>query len=179
MESKSNGRTSLIKTCSCAERSQRLISRSSYLITRRQSQTRVCHARAAFPFNTKRLSHTACHSTARSISSKATSASQPSPCHLHPHPYDRTCACGLPTGTPPLGGFSAAVLSGRFPIALINHAFSSLNWSSSVRSSRNFGKNLSKRCLFMIRNFCTSYDLFGLAAKICRILAKRIVGRGV
>jgi hypothetical protein len=60
----------------------------------------------------------------------------------------------------------ALVVSGKFPMALTSHAFSSLNWSSSVRSSKNLGKNFRSRCLFMIKNFCTSYDLFGFAANI-------------
>lgn len=83
--------------------------------------------------------------------------------------HERTCVCGCCCCCmePPLGGVRAEVESGRFPMAFTSQAFSSLNWSSSVRSARKFGRNLSSRCLFMMRNFCTSYDLFGFAAKIC------------
>lgn len=82
----------------------------------------------------------------------------PYPAHAN---HDCTCAVpvGCRKGEPlacgemPPGGLNPFVLSGRLPMAFISHAFSSLNWSSSVRSSKNFGRNFKRRCLFIIKNF--------------------------
>ena len=54
---------------------------------------------------------------------------------------------------------------GIVSICRIKKLFSSMNWSSSVRSSKNLGKKLSSRSRLFNRMRWTAIDLLGLATK--------------
>ena len=60
------------------------------------------------------------------------------------------------------GGGAAA---GNASICLIRKLFSSMNWSSSVRSSRKVGRKRRRRSRLLISMRWTAYDLFGFATK--------------
>lgn len=54
---------------------------------------------------------------------------------------------------------------GSCSICRIRKLFSSMNCSSSVRSSRKFGRKRSNFSRLPMRIFCTAYDLLGFATK--------------
>lgn len=56
---------------------------------------------------------------------------------------------------------------GSCSICRIKKLFSSMNCSSSVRSSKNDGKNRNSLSRLLIRIRCTATDLFGLATNTC------------
>jgi len=56
---------------------------------------------------------------------------------------------------------------GSISICRMRKLFSSLNWSSSARSSKNAGKNLSSRSRLLMSMRWTGIDLFGLATNTC------------
>ena len=60
----------------------------------------------------------------------------------------------------------ALTLSGMAAIWRSKKSFSSMNWSSSVRSSKKCCRNLVSLSRLLIRMRCTSLDLCGLATKI-------------
>lgn len=87
---------------------------------------------------------------------------------------DRHCDTGQEAAATPTlfpltaPGFVGSTGSGgSSSICRTKKLFSSVNWSSSVRSSRNLGRNLSNRSRLLIRIRCTATDLFGLATNTC------------
>jgi len=64
---------------------------------------------------------------------------------------------------------------GSSSICRTRKLFSSVNWSSSVRSSRNLGRNLSRRSRLLMRIRCTATDLFGFATNTCATFQVNLV----
>ena len=62
---------------------------------------------------------------------------------------------------------AAMAASGSCSICLIKKLFSSMNCSSSVRSSRKLGRKRSSFSRLLMRMRCTATDLLGLATKTC------------
>lgn len=61
---------------------------------------------------------------------------------------------------------------GSCSICRIRKLFSSMNCSSSVRSSRKVGKNLSSFSRLLIKIRCTATDLLGFATKTCAFVSE-------
>jgi hypothetical protein len=90
-------------------------------------------------------------------------------------PYTkRHCYVSLPTTNLTLlaGCYAAAGgavgRDGICSICRIRKLFSSMNCSSSVRSSRKVGKKRNSFSRLLIKIFCTARDLCGFATKTCR-----------
>lgn len=81
--------------------------------------------------------------------------------------FQATAAVLIPDCDSRVGRLRSTGSFGRSSIWRTRKLFSSVNWSSSVRSSKNLGKNLSNRSRLLIRIRCTATDLFGLATKTC------------